>query len=75
VDYTLKYIASVKLPRKRGTFVEFRNGMVNISPVGRSASMEDRIEFEKYAFCYSLPTIAFTVGICIFAVADPRLKI
>ncbi|OJD27332.1 hypothetical protein ACJ73_01284 [Blastomyces percursus] len=48
VDYCLRYIASVKLPRKRGTFVEYRNGMVNISPVGRSASVEERDEFEEY---------------------------
>ncbi|KAI5304048.1 Phosphomannomutase [Ascosphaera pollenicola] len=48
VDFCLKYIASVKLPRKRGTFVEYRNGMVNISPVGRSASTEERNEFEAF---------------------------
>jgi len=48
VDFCLKYIAGVKLPRKRGTFVEFRNGMVNISPVGRNASVEERNEFETF---------------------------
>ncbi|KZZ93073.1 Eukaryotic phosphomannomutase [Ascosphaera apis ARSEF 7405] len=48
VDFCLKYIASVKLPRKRGTFVEYRNGMVNISPVGRAASVEERNEFEAF---------------------------
>ncbi|KAI5304579.1 Phosphomannomutase [Ascosphaera atra] len=47
VDFCLKYIANTKLPRKRGTFVEYRNGMVNISPVGRAASVEERNEFEK----------------------------
>lgn len=46
INFCLKYIADVKLPKKRGTFVEFRNGMVNISPVGRSASVDDRDEFE-----------------------------
>ena len=25
-----------------------RNGMINISPVGRNASMQERIEFEQY---------------------------
>lgn len=29
----------------RGTFIEFRNGMLNVSPVGRSCSQEERIEF------------------------------
>ncbi|KAJ5347738.1 Eukaryotic phosphomannomutase [Penicillium brevicompactum] len=48
VDFVLKYIANTKLPRKRGTFVEFRNGMVNISPVGRAASIEERDEFEAF---------------------------
>lgn len=48
VNFCLRYIADVKLPRKRGTFVEFRNGMVNISPVGRNANVEERNEFEKY---------------------------
>lgn len=48
VDFVLKFIANTKLPRKRGTFVEFRNGMVNISPVGRAASIEERDEFEAY---------------------------
>jgi phosphomannomutase len=32
----------------RGTFVEFRNGMINVSPIGRNASIEERIAFEKY---------------------------
>ncbi|KAI5294560.1 Phosphomannomutase [Ascosphaera acerosa] len=48
VDFCLKYIANVKLPLKRGTFVEYRNGMVNISPVGRNASTEERNEFEEF---------------------------
>ncbi|XP_016309007.1 phosphomannomutase 2-like [Sinocyclocheilus anshuiensis] len=28
-----------------GTFIEFRNGMLNVSPIGRSCSQEERIEF------------------------------
>ena len=31
-----------------GTFIEFRNGMLNISPIGRNCSREERNEFEKY---------------------------
>ncbi|KAB1263249.1 Phosphomannomutase 2 [Camelus dromedarius] len=45
INYCLSYIAKIKLPRKRGTFIEFRNGMLNVSPVGRSCSQEERIEF------------------------------
>lgn len=33
---------------KRGTFVEFRNGMINVSPIGRNASTEERVAYEKY---------------------------
>lgn len=29
----------------RGTFIEFRNGMLNVCPVGRSCTQEERIEF------------------------------
>lgn len=36
---------SVCLCLLRGTFIEFRNGMLNVSPVGRSCSQEERIEF------------------------------
>lgn len=32
----------------RGTFIEFRNGMLNVSPIGRNCSQEERDEFEKY---------------------------
>ena len=32
----------------RGTFIEFRNGMINVSPVGRNASKVERDEFEAW---------------------------
>ncbi|KAG2419884.1 phosphomannomutase [Aspergillus terreus] len=48
VNFILKYLANVELPKKRGTFIEFRNGMINVSPVGRNASVEERNEFEAY---------------------------
>lgn len=47
-DFCLGYICKIKLPKKRGTFVEFRNGMINVSPIGRNASVEERNEFEAY---------------------------
>lgn len=55
VDFCLKYISGIKLPRKRGTFVEFRNGMVNISPVGRNASVDERNEFLAYVQLFPFP--------------------
>lgn len=33
--------------QSRGTFIEFRNGMLNISPIGRSCTLEERIEFSE----------------------------
>ena len=48
VSFVLRYIADLDIPIKRGTFVEFRNGMINISPIGRNASIPERLEFEAY---------------------------
>merc|ERR1719450_1036445 len=33
VNWTLRYLADLDLPVKRGTFIEFRSGMLNISPI------------------------------------------
>jgi phosphomannomutase len=48
VNYVLRYLADIECPVKRGTFVEFRNGMINISPIGRNASVQERHDYEKY---------------------------
>ncbi len=48
INFVLHYIADLEIPIKRGTFVEFRNGMLNVSPIGRNCSQEERDEFEKY---------------------------
>jgi phosphomannomutase len=48
LNWTLKYMSEVDIPMKRGTFIEFRTGMLNISPIGRNCSHEERNEFEKY---------------------------
>ncbi|XP_025716001.1 phosphomannomutase 2 [Callorhinus ursinus] len=47
INYCLSYIAKIKLPKKRGTFIEFRNAMLNVSPIGRSCSQEERVEFHE----------------------------
>uniref|UniRef100_A0A4W4FL68 Phosphomannomutase n=1 Tax=Electrophorus electricus TaxID=8005 RepID=A0A4W4FL68_ELEEL len=54
INFCLNYMAKIKLPKKRGTFIEFRNGMLNVSPIGRSCSQQERIEFfelDKVTFC------------------------
>ncbi len=38
INFTLHYIADLKIPIKRGTFIEFRAGMLNVSPIGRNCS-------------------------------------
>ncbi|KAG7093779.1 Phosphomannomutase 1 [Marasmius oreades] len=48
VNFILHYIADLDIPIKRGTFVEFRNGMINVSPIGRNATIAERHEFEAY---------------------------
>ncbi|XP_048611270.1 phosphomannomutase isoform X2 [Brassica napus] len=48
INFTLHYIADLDIPIKRGTFIEFRNGMINVSPIGRNCSQEERDEFERY---------------------------
>ncbi|KAE9405598.1 eukaryotic phosphomannomutase [Gymnopus androsaceus JB14] len=48
VNFILHYIADMDIPIKRGTFVEFRNGMINVSPLGRNATIAERNEFEVY---------------------------
>lgn len=48
VKFILKYLSEIDIPVRRGTFIEFRNGMINVSPVGRNASTEERNEFEKF---------------------------
>ena len=32
----------------RGTFIEFRNGMINVSPIGRNCSKSERDAFEEF---------------------------
>jgi len=48
INYTLKYIADLDVPKKRGTFIEFRNGMINVSPIGRNCTQLEREEFYKW---------------------------
>lgn len=47
INFALVYIAELDIPVKRGTFIELRTGMVNICPIGRNCSYEERLEFSK----------------------------
>ncbi|EGN96563.1 hypothetical protein SERLA73DRAFT_184639 [Serpula lacrymans var. lacrymans S7.3] len=48
VNFILHYVADMDIPIKRGTFVEFRNGMINVSPIGRNATVQERLDFVDY---------------------------
>lgn len=47
INFSLHYIADLDIPIKRGTFIDFRNGMINICPIGRQCTYEERVEFNK----------------------------
>jgi phosphomannomutase len=40
----------------RGTFIEFRNGMINVSPVGRNATNAERDAFNAYDNTHNIRT-------------------
>ena len=48
INFCLRYMSDLKLPFKRGTFIEFRTGILNISPVGRNCTTEERNQFYEY---------------------------
>lgn len=48
INFALNYMSKLELPAKRGNFVEFRTGMINFCPVGRSCSQAERDQFAQY---------------------------
>lgn len=48
LNFCLAYLAQIDIPVKRGTFIEFRKGMLNVSPIGRNCSPAERDAFEAY---------------------------
>jgi len=48
INFSLQYMSQIQLPVKRGTFVEFRSGLINLCPVGRSCSQAERDQFAEY---------------------------
>ena len=45
INWCLRYIADLDIPVKTGTFIEMRTGMINLCPVGRNCTYEQRIQF------------------------------
>lgn len=48
INFSLRYIADLDIPIKRGCFIEYRTGLINISPIGRNCSFEERKAFHEY---------------------------
>eukprot|EP01098_Paradermamoeba_levis_P010338 TRINITY_DN433_c0_g1_i2.p1 TRINITY_DN433_c0_g1~~TRINITY_DN433_c0_g1_i2.p1 ORF type:complete len:278 (-),score=104.88 TRINITY_DN433_c0_g1_i2:183-920(-) len=48
INFVLIKIAEIDIPIKRGNFIEFRRGMLNISPIGRNCSYDERLDFYEY---------------------------
>lgn len=48
INFVLRYLSEVDCPVKRGTFIEYRTGMLNISPIGRACSRPERVAFEEF---------------------------
>jgi len=48
INDCLKILSKITIPKKRGTFLETRTGMVNVCPIGRSCSQEEREEFFEF---------------------------
>nr|CAG4637275.1 EOG090X0BFR [Ceriodaphnia reticulata]SVE73136.1 EOG090X0BFR [Ceriodaphnia reticulata] len=48
INYALGYMSKLILPIKRGNFIEFRDGLINVCPVGRSCSQAERDQFAAY---------------------------
>lgn len=48
INYCLMYLSKIRIPLKRGNFIECRNSIINISPIGRTCSQEERMQFVEY---------------------------
>mmetsp|Transcript_45081 Transcript_45081/g.174936 ORF Transcript_45081/g.174936 Transcript_45081/m.174936 type:complete len:82 (+) Transcript_45081:61-306(+) len=54
IDAKISNPQGLDIPVKRGTFIEFRKGMLNVSPVGRNCSQEERDAYEVYDLEYKV---------------------
>lgn len=56
INYVLTYLGNLELPIKRGKFLEFRNGMMNICPMGRQCAFAERQIFADYDRVHNIRT-------------------
>ena len=48
INIILKNLSKIEIPKKRGRFIEYKNDLLSISPIGFDSSDEEKDEFEKY---------------------------
>ena len=48
INKSLECLSKIDCPVKRGVFLELRTGLLNICPIGRSCSQEERDAFECF---------------------------
>ena len=48
INAILLELSQIKIPIKRDKFIETRTSCINVSPIGRSCSYDERIEFYNY---------------------------
>ncbi|MES1908849.1 MAG: hypothetical protein MHM6MM_001702 [Cercozoa sp. M6MM] len=72
ISRCLVLCAQEDLPYKRGCFVEYRTGLINVSPAGRNCTQEERMEF--YAFDQEAKVRAKFIKILQEEFADLELK-
>jgi len=48
INFVLRYIADLELPKKRGKFIDFRRGLLYITPMGSNCSLNERKEFIEF---------------------------
>lgn len=48
INILLRELSSIQLPIKRDKFIELRTACINVSPIGRSCSYEEREQFYQY---------------------------
>lgn len=48
VNTILQELAKIELPIKRSNFIELRTAALNVSPIGRSCTYDERIQFNNY---------------------------
>lgn len=48
VEILMNQLSKLRIPKKRGSFIELRRASINVSPIGRSCTYTEREEFYKY---------------------------